>query len=273
MRRYLMVVAAFAALALAAMFVMGTPAAPPPDASAPATTAAPDVTPVYGYRVVKTLPHDRGAWTQGLIYLDDVFYESTGVAGQSTLRKVAVETGKVLQRHDVGGDYFAEGLSDWGTTLVQLTWKDGVAFVYDRRTFRKLREHRYVGEGWGLTRTATHLVMSDGTPTIRLLDPDTFAVTSRVQVHDETGPLSALNELEMVKDTLYANVWTTDRIAMIDLASGRVTGYIDLQGLLPPAERDRVDVLNGIAYDAKGDRLFVTGKWYPHVYHIQIVKN
>jgi glutamine cyclotransferase len=168
--------------------------------------------------------------------------------------------------------YFGEGLSDWGNTLVQLTWKHGVAFVYDRATFRKLREHRFTGEGWGLTRTDTHLVMSDGTPTIRLLDPDTFAVTSRVQVHDETGPISALNELEMVKGTLYANVWTTDRIAMIDLASGRVTGYIDCQGLLPAAERNRVDVLNGIAYDAKGDRLFVTGKWYPHVYQIEVVK-
>ena len=269
-----MLFAALAAVGLAAMFVIGTPA-PPPTApvSSPVAGARPAATPVHGYRLVKTLPHDRGAWTQGLIYLDGVFYESTGLVGESTLRKVKVETGEVLQHYKVEGEYFAEGLSDWGNTLVQLTWKHGVAFVYDRTTFRKLREHRFTGEGWGLTRTDTHLVMSDGTPTIRLLNPETFAVTSRLQVHDETGPISALNELEMVKGTLYANVWVTERIAMIDLASGRVTGYIDLQGLLPAAERNRVDVLNGIAYDERGDRLFVTGKWYPHVYQIQVIKN
>jgi glutaminyl-peptide cyclotransferase len=269
-----MLLAALAALGLAAMFVAGGPGGSPA-ASAPAAAVAPapPATPVYGYRVVRALPHDRSAFTQGLIHLDDVFYESTGLNGESTLRKVAVETGEVLQRHDVPAAYFAEGLVDWRDTLVQLTYTTGVAFVYDRASFRKLREHRYSGEGWGLTRTSTHLVMSDGTPTLRLLDPATFAVTSRLQVHDETGPISAVNELEMVKGTLYANIWMTDRIAMIDPASGRVTGWLDLQGLLPAAERNRVDVLNGIAYDAKGDRLFVTGKLWPHVYQIQVVKN
>ncbi len=268
-----MLLTALAALGLAAMFVLNAPARSSAPSIPSASGRAPAATPVYGYRVVKTLPHDRGAWTQGLVYLDGVFYESSGLAGQSSLRKVDVETGKVLQRHEVGGNYFAEGLSDWKNTLVQLTWKHGVAFVYDRATFRRLRELRFTGEGWGLTRTDTQLVLSDGTPTLRLLNPETFAVNSRVQVHDETGPIAGLNELEMVKGTLYANVWTTDRIAMIDQASGRVTGYIDLHGLLPAVERNRVDVLNGIAYDAKGDRLFVTGKWWPNVYQIQVVKN
>jgi glutaminyl-peptide cyclotransferase len=265
-------IALLAALGLAAFLVTRPPAAAPP-APAPAaaaTTDTPRAARVHGYRIVKTFPHDRRAFTQGLIYLDDVFYESTGLYEESTLRKVAIETGDVLQKIDVPGDYFAEGLVEWDTTLVQLTWTTGVAFVYDRASFKKLRQHAYTGEGWGLTRTDTHLVMSDGTPTVRLLDPKTFAVAKRIQVHDENGPVSALNELEMVKGTLFANVWTSERIAMIDLDSGRVTGWLDLTGLLPAAERSRVDVMNGIAYDAAGDRLFVTGKWWPHVYQIQI---
>jgi len=272
MRRYGMGIALLAALGLAAFLVTRPPAeAPPPVAAATATAAdTPRVAPVHGYRIVKTFPHDRSAFTQGLVYLDGVFYESTGLYEQSTLRKVAIETGEVLQRIDLPDDYFGEGLVDWETTLVQLTWTSGVAFVYDRTSFRKLAQHTYTGEGWGLTRTDTHLVMSDGTPTIRMLEPKTFAVTSRVQVHDENGPISALNELEMVKGTLFANVWGTDRIAMIDLASGRITGWLDLTGLLPASERARVDVVNGIAYDAAGDRLFVTGKWWPYVYQIEI---
>ena len=266
-------IALLAALGLAAFLAtrptVVTPPEPAPAAAATADT--PRVTPVHGYRIVKTLPHDRSAFTQGLLYLDGVFYESTGLYGQSTLRKVAIDTGEVLQRIDLPGEYFGEGLVDWNSTFVQLTWTTGVAFVYDR-SFKKLTQHTFTGEGWGLTKVEPHLVMSDGTPTIRLLDPKTFAVTSRIQVHDENGPVSALNELEMVKGTLFANVWSTDRIAMIDLASGRVTGWLDLTGLLPASERARVDVLNGIAYDAAGDRLFVTGKWWPHVYQIEITR-
>ena len=267
-------IALLAALGLAAFLVTRPPVeAPAPVAPATATAAdTPRAASVHGYRVVKTFPHDRSAFTQGLLYVDGVFYESTGLYEQSSLRKVAIETGEVLQRIDLPDDYFGEGLVDWDTTLVQLTWTTGVAFVYDRASFRKLTQHTYTGEGWGLTKVDTHLVMSDGTPTIRLLDPKTFAVTSRVQVHDENGPVSALNELEMVKGTLFANVWGTDRVAMIDLASGRITGWLDLTGLLPARERARVDVVNGIAYDPAGDRLFVTGKWWPHVYQIEVIK-
>ena len=244
----------------------GTPPVPP----APQPAAA--ATPVYQARVVKTFPHDPKAFTQGLIYRDGALYESTGLAGESSLRRVALETGRVLQRRDIDRQYFAEGMTDWGNTLIQLTWTSGVAFVYDKATFNPLKQFSYRGEGWGLTRTDTRLIMSDGTPSLRLLDPDTFAETSRIEAHDENGPVTALNELEMVKGVLFANVWQTERLAMIDLASGRLEGWVDLHGLLSPSERARVDVLNGIAYDEAGDRLFVTGKWWPSVFQIEIVR-
>ncbi len=245
----------------------GTPTVPVPPA--PPAAAA---TPVYQARVVKTFPHDPKAFTQGLIYRDGALYESTGLAGESSLRRVALDTGRVLQRRDIDRQYFAEGMTDWGNTLIQLTWTSGIAFVYDKATFNPLKQFSYRGEGWGLTRTDTRLIMSDGTPSLRLLDPDTFAETSRIQAHDENGPVTALNELEMVKGVLFANVWQTERLAMIDLASGRLEGWVDLHGLLSPSERARVDVLNGIAYDEAGDRLFVTGKWWPSVFQIEIVR-
>ena len=241
---------------------------PPPTTPAAATRA----TPVYQHRVVRTFPHDRKAFTQGLVYRDGVFYESTGQYGESSLRKVDIETGKVLRAQAVDAKYFAEGLTDWGETLVQLTWRTGVAFVYDRETFKQVGRFEYTGEGWGLTRTDRHLVMSNGSPTLKLLDPVTFAQVSTLQVHDEHGPVTALNELEMVKGTIFANVWQLHRLAMIDPGSGSVTGWLDLEGLLPASERARVDVLNGIAYDTAGDRLFVTGKWWPTVFQVEVVK-
>ena len=276
MRRSTLVIVALAGAAVAAL--LAGPLRPAGRASAvegspaPAALPAAAATPVYQARVVKTFPHDPKAFTQGLIYRDGVLYESTGLAGESSLRKVALDTGRVLQRRDVAREFFAEGMTDWGSTLVQLTWTSGVAFVYDKATFEPVRQFTYRGEGWGLTRTETHLVMSDGTPSLRLLDPANFSEVSRIEVHDEHGPVSALNELEMVKGVLLANVWQGERLAMIDLASGRLTGWVDLHGLLSPAERARVDVLNGIAYDEAGDRLFVTGKWWPTVFQIEIVR-
>ena len=239
---------------------------------APAAQAAAAATPVYQARVVKTFPHDPKAFTQGLIYRDDVLYESTGLAGESSLRRVALDTGRVLQRRDLDHEFFAEGMTDWGGTLIQLTWTSGIAFVYDKTTFKPLKQFTYRGEGWGLTRTGTRLIMSDGTPSLRLLDPETFAEVSRIEAHDEHGPVTALNELEMVKGVLFANVWQTERLAMVDVDSGRLTGWVDLHGLLSPSERARVDVLNGIAYDEAGDRLFVTGKWWPSVFQIEVVR-
>ena len=244
------------------------PAQAPGPGQAPAAAA----TPVHQARVVRRFPHDPKAFTQGLIYRDGALYESTGLNGQSSLRKVELETGKVLQQFDLEQQYFAEGMTDWGRTLIQLTWTSGIAFVYDRQTFKPIRRFTYTGEGWGLTRTGEHLVMSDGTSSLRIVDPATFAEVSRVEVRDEHGPVSALNELEMMKGTLVANVWQSERLALIALPSGRVTGWVDLRGLLPPAERARVDVMNGIAYDAEGDRLFVTGKWWPTLFQIEVIR-
>ena len=238
----------------------------------PPTTPSSQATPVYQHRVIRTFPHDREAFTQGLVYHDGVFFESTGLYGKSTLREVAIETGKVLRQHDLDQKYFAEGLTDWGDTLVQLTWTSGIALAYDRATFRQTGSFSYAGEGWGLTRTDRHLVMSDGTATLKLLDPSTFAPVSTLQVRDDNGPVTALNELEMVKGVLFANVWQSHRIAMIAPDTGVVTGWLDLTGLLPAAELARVDVLNGIAYDEQGDRLFVTGKWWPTVFQVEVVR-
>jgi glutamine cyclotransferase len=246
--------------------------APDPQPQQAGQPAPARTTPVYPHRVVRAYPHDRKAFTQGLVYHDGVFYESTGLYGESSLRKVAIESGEVLRRHDVNAQYFAEGLSEWGETLVQLTWRTGVAFVYDRETFKELKRFSYTGEGWGLTRTDRHLVMSDGSATLKLLDPSTFAQVSTLQVRDEHGPVTALNELEMVRGVIFANVWQSYRIAMIAPDSGTVTGWLDLTGLLPASERSRVDALNGIAYDERGDRLFVTGKWWPTVFQIEVVR-
>lgn len=224
----------------------------------------------YGYEVVHVYPHDREAFTQGLIYKDGVLFESTGLNGRSSLRRVRIETGEVLQRQAVPDAYFAEGLADWGSKLIQLTWQSQVGFVYDAKTFKKLSTFSYTGEGWGLARDAQRLVMSDGSATLRWLDPVSLKETARLTVTDRGLPVTELNELEVIKGEIYANVWGTDLIAIIDPGSGRVTGWIDLTGLLPPRDRAGVDVLNGIAYDAAGDRLFVTGKLWPKLFEIRL---
>jgi glutamine cyclotransferase len=224
----------------------------------------------YGYRVVARYHHDSNAFTQGLVYRDGVLYESTGLEGRSSLRKVELATGRVLQQRPVARAYFAEGLTDWHDRLIQLTWQSNVAFAYDLATFAPLRTFSYEGEGWGLTHDGTHLIMSDGSADLRFLDPTTFRETKRITVRDRGKPVNELNELEMVKGEIFANVWQTDRICRIDPATGRVVGWIDLGGLLPPAERAGVDVLNGIAYDAARDRLFVTGKLWPTLFEIEL---
>jgi glutamine cyclotransferase len=226
--------------------------------------------PVFGYEVVNVYPHDREAFTQGLVYRDGVLYESTGLKGRSSLRKVRLETGEVLQRQNVDSRYFAEGLTDWGGRLIQLTWDTNVGFVYDLASFKMLRTFSYQGEGWGLTHDGRRLILSDGTPTLRFLDPDTFQVTGRVEVRDGNLPVEDLNELEFVNGEIYANVWTTDRIAVIAPATGRVTGWINLAGLMPRAMTAGDAVLNGIAYDPAGKRLFVTGKLWPRLFEIRV---
>ena len=233
--------------------------------------AKPVTPPIYDAHVVKVYPHDRGAFTQGLIFRDGHLYESTGLNGQSSLRKVELATGKVLQRHDVDPQHFAEGLTDWRDRLIQLTWRTQTGFVYGLADLKQQRSFGYAGEGWGLTHDGKRLIMSDGTATLRFLDPETFAETGRVEVRVNGRPLNGLNELEFVKGQVFANVWPTDHIVMIDPASGEVTGQMELVGLLTEDDRKPpVDVLNGIAYDAKGDRLFVTGKWWPKLFEIRL---
>ena len=224
------------------------------------------------YRIVHTYPHDSRAYTQGLIYADGHLYESTGLNGRSSLRMEDLTTGRVLQSATVAEQYFAEGVAAWGSTLVQLTWQSHIAFVYDRFSFRLLRTFHYGGEGWGLTQDAKNLILSDGTAEIRFFDPATFQEVRHIYVSDHGQPVTDLNELEYIHGQIYANVWHTDRIARISPESGRVLGWINLAGLLKPGEvSDPEAVLNGIAYDAVHDRLFVTGKLWPKLFEIKVV--
>lgn len=228
--------------------------------------------PTYGYEVVRSFPHDRGAFTQGLFIRNGFFYEGTGMTGQSGIRKVKIETGEVLQARALASQYFGEGIVEWKGSIVQLTWQHGIGFVYDAETFAPQRTFTYRGEGWGLTHDGARLIMSDGSAQLRFLDPATLKETGRLTVRDRRGPVAQLNELEFVKGEIFANVWGTDRIVRISPADGKVTGWIDLAGLLTRSERAEADVLNGIAYDAAADRLFVTGKWWPRVFEIKLIR-
>jgi glutamine cyclotransferase len=224
------------------------------------------------YRIVHTYPHDPQAYTQGLIYENGYLYESTGLNGRSSLRMVDLETGRVLQKAAVPSQYFAEGLAPWGSTLIQLTWQSHLVFVYDRFSFSLLRTLPYNGEGWGLTEDGRSLILSDGSATLHFLDPLTLREARSVVVKDRGAPVTQLNELEYVRGQIYANVWHTDRIARISPATGQVLGWIDLAGLLAPGETsDPEAVLNGIAYDAAHDRLFVTGKLWPKLFEIKVI--
>jgi glutamine cyclotransferase len=227
-------------------------------------------TPVAGYQLVRSFPHDPEAFTQGLVYVDGVLYESTGLNGQSGIRKVKLETGEVTQIQPLDSRYFGEGIAVVGDRVVQLTWQSGIGFVYDRHTFQRQRTFTYEGEGWGLTYDGTRLIMSDGTSRLRFLDPETFKETGRLEVRDRGTPVERLNELEMVKGEIFANVWETQRIVRIAPATGEVLGWIEMRGLLTPGEASRVDVMNGIAYDAKNDRLFVTGKRWPKLFEVRV---
>ncbi len=226
--------------------------------------------PVYGYTIVRSYPHDAAAFTQGLQFHEGALYEGTGLNGQSSIRKVALETGGVLQRRDLDKAHFGEGITLWKSSIIQLTWQSGLAFVYDRVTFTPTRSFTYRGEGWGLTHNGTSLIMSDGTDELRFLDPATFKEQRRLKVTASGVPLPRLNELEFVRGEVLANIWQTDYVARIDPATGRATGILDLSGLLTPRERAATDVLNGIAYDPAGDRLFVTGKLWPRLFEIKL---
>jgi glutaminyl-peptide cyclotransferase len=225
----------------------------------------------YSYEVVNAFPHDRTAFTQGLVFLDGKLIESTGLNGHSTLREVDLASGRVLRQVPVPDRYFAEGLAVLGGKAYQLTWLAQKGFVYDEATFRLEREFTYTGEGWGLATDGHSLIMSDGTAQIRFLDPATFKVERTIQVAVKGQPVNQLNELEYIKGEIFANVWRTDFVVRINPANGVVTGVINFAGLLPPADRDvTTDVLNGIAYDSATDRLFVTGKLWPKLYEVRL---
>jgi glutaminyl-peptide cyclotransferase len=230
-------------------------------------------TPLYSYKIVHVYPHDPAAFTQGLEYRDGFLYEGTGLNGKSTIRKVELETGKVLQKTALDAEYFGEGITVLGRRLLELTWRSHKGFEYDRTTFATVRTFDYPGEGWGLTNDGSRIYMSDGSSQIRVWDPVSLKESRRLEVHDGIRAIESLNELEFVRNEIYANVWLTDRIARIDPADGHVTGWIDLSGLLTQAEQEAgADVLNGIAWDAAGDRLFVTGKLWPKIFEIQLIR-
>jgi glutamine cyclotransferase len=228
--------------------------------------------PADTYQVIHSYPHDAKAFIQGLVSVDGHLYESTGIKGQSSLRMEDVETGQIDQFLEVPDKYFAEGLTNWGSTLIQLTWQDHLVLVYDRSTFRLLRTLPYPGDGWGLTQDGKSLILSDGSATLHFLDPITLHELRHITVKDHGAPVTQLNELEFIHGQIYANIWYSDRIARISPATGRVLGWIDLTGLLPKADRSSPDaVLNGIAYDSVHDRLFVTGKLWPRLFEIKVV--
>lgn len=227
----------------------------------------------YQAKVIATYPHDSRAFTQGLIFHDGVLLEGTGLKGASTLRRVTLATGEVQQSIPLGDDFFGEGITLWNKEIYQLTWQNQVGVVYDLDTFEPLRTFRYAGEGWGLTHDDQHLILSDGSSTLRFIDPKTFEVVRRLSVRSGNLPVSKLNELEYIEGKIWANVWKTDRIVQIDPQTGRAVGWIDLADLWPVRQRpDPQAVLNGIAYDADKQRIFVTGKWWPQLYQIELVE-
>ncbi|MFC2029800.1 glutaminyl-peptide cyclotransferase [Chloroflexota bacterium] len=227
--------------------------------------------PVFRYKVVNEYPHDQAAWTQGLVVENGVLYEGTGRYEHSSLRQVDLETGRVLKHLPLPSVYFGEGIAVFGERIYQLTWKSHTGFVYDRDTFELQQVFGYPTQGWGLTDDGQQLIMSDGTETLHYLHPDTLEEMGSVRVFAGDEPLPRLNELEYIDGEVYANVWTTDLIARIDPQSGQVTGWIDLSGILARGEAEGHKVLNGIAYDAESDRLFVTGKFWPTLFEIELV--
>jgi glutamine cyclotransferase len=246
--------------------------APTATPTAVATTTPTPAAYTFTYQVVNAYPHDQNAFTQGLVFEDGVLYEGTGRQGYSTLRRVDLESGDVLQIHKLPDQVWGEGITIFGERIIQLTWQSGVGLVYDKDSFELLQEFSYPTEGWGITHDGERLIMSDGSSTLRFLDPETFEEIGRIEVCDEDGPVTRLNELEYVQGDIYANVWNTDRIARIAPDTGKVMGWIELAGILSPEDRtEPVDVLNGIAYDAENDRLFVTGKLWPRLFEIELV--
>jgi glutamine cyclotransferase len=236
------------------------------------TNVSSSAVPVYTYEIVNTYPHDSKAFTQGLVIHDGIFYESVGIKGESDLRKVEIETGKVLKQKDVSDEYFAEGMTILNDKIYQITWQEFTGFVYDM-DFNQLREFRYQGEGWGLTNDGTNLIMSQGTHVIKFINPENFQTIRTIVVLDEYGkPVMELNELEYIKGEIWANIWQEGVILRIDPANGKILGKIDLDQLDKEQQKadSNADVLNGIAYDEASDRIFITGKKWKKLFEIKI---
>ncbi len=235
------------------------------------TNTSTEIIPVYTYKVVNTYPHDSNAYTQGLAFQDGILYEGTGLRGSSSLRRVELETGVILKILRLPDHIFGEGVAVYKDNLVQLTWDSKIGFVYEKNSFTLIQKFSYSTQGWGITSDGERLIMSDGSSIIRFLDPETYNIIGQIQVRCEKGPVEKLNELEYIKGEIYANVWETERIVMIDPDTGKVTGWIDLKGLLTQDGPTKpVDVLNGIAHDSEKDRLFVTGKLWPKLFEIKL---
>lgn len=228
--------------------------------------------PIYSYKVIAKYPHSTDSYTEGLFYLDGMFYEGTGRNGQSAVLVVDPKTGTISRRHNLSSEYFGEGIVDWGPNIYEWTWTSHVCFVYDRRTLRLVKQFTYAGEGWGMARTDKELITSDGTATLRFRDPNTFEETHKIVVREGSIRVEKLNELEFINGEIYANIWHSDMIVRISPRDGQVIAWIDLTGLLPAEQKlDAESVLNGIAYDAQHDRLFVTGKQWPTLFEIKVV--
>ena len=238
------------------------------DTADPAKTKAP---PVYRYKIINTYPHDKNAFTQGLVFDNGFLYEGTGRRGQSTLRKLELKTGNVLMSRKLPAKFFGEGITIYKNMIIQLTWQSNIGFVYSRENFALLREFSYPTEGWGITYDGESLIMSDGSSTLYYLNPETFEEIKRIEVYDSNGPVARLNELEYIQGEIYANLWQTDRIARIVPETGKVAGWVDLRGLSQAGNLGKDSMLNGIAYDKENDRLFVTGKLWTELFEIKLI--
>ena len=243
--------------------------------TSPALSPHADEPPVtIPYKITKAYPHAPGSFTQGLVYEKGFLFEGTGQYGLSSLRKIKFETGEILKETKLPKNLFGEGITIYKDKIIQLTWLSRTGFVYDKNSFRLLDSFRYPVpiEGWGLTTDGSHLIMSDGSDRLYFLDPETYDIKRQLDVYDHRGPIRNINELECVGGAIYANVWQKDYIARISTRTGRVTGWINLKGILSQEDRSKpVDILNGIAYDAKNDRLFVTGKLWPKLFEIKLL--
>jgi len=252
-----------------------TPVSPVSPVSTPTSSPTPQIdlenlTAInYTYKVINVFPHDHRSFIQGLIYVDGELLEGSGLYGESSLRRVDLETGEIKQFLELPQQFFGEGITVWGDDIIQLTWKESTGFVYDKDTFELKRQFVYPTEGWGITHDGEKLIMSDGTANLYFWDPETYTQIDRIEVHDANGPVIRLNELEYINGEVYANVWQTYRIVRIDPETGWVVGSIDLHGVITG---EPIDVLNGIAYDAENDRLFVTGKLWPKLFEIELVE-